>query len=75
MEELPTKCTLRFISLFYANSLLHVLALLGHPKGDSQVVHYITVVDGCPIVAGLLVVHTASNMETQTKIYKKYKNI
>jgi hypothetical protein len=52
MEKLPTKCTLSFISLFYANSLLHVSVLLGHPQGDSQVLHYIIAVDGCPIVAG-----------------------
>jgi hypothetical protein len=39
---------------FYANSLLHVSALLGHLQGDFQVVHYITAVDGCPIVAGYL---------------------
>jgi hypothetical protein len=43
-----------FISLFYANSLLCVSALLGHPEGDSEVVHSITAVDGCPIVAGYL---------------------
>jgi hypothetical protein len=43
---------IKFNSLFYANSLLHVSALLGHPQGDSQVVHYITAVDDCPIVAG-----------------------
>jgi hypothetical protein len=49
---------IKFISLFYANSLLHVSALLGHPEGDSQVVHYTTAVDGCPIVAGILVVPT-----------------
>jgi hypothetical protein len=69
MEKLPTKWTLRFSSLFYINPLQHVSALLGHPQGDSLVVHYITEVDGCLIVAGFLVVHTASNMETQTKIY------
>jgi hypothetical protein len=32
--------------------------VLGHPQEDSQVVHYITAVGGCPIVAGFLVVHT-----------------
>jgi hypothetical protein len=52
MEKLPTKCTLSLISLFYANSLLHVSALLGHPQGDSEAVHCITAVDGCPTVAG-----------------------
>jgi hypothetical protein len=52
--EITKKCTLGFISLFYANSLLHVSALLGHPQGDSQIVHYITAVDVCPIVAGYL---------------------
>lgn len=35
---------IKFNSLFYANSLLHVSALLGHSRGDSQVVHYITAV-------------------------------
>jgi hypothetical protein len=29
---------INFVSLFYANSRLHVSALLGHPQGDSQVV-------------------------------------
>jgi hypothetical protein len=52
--KLPTKCTLSFISLFYANSLVHVSALLGHPQGDSQVVHCIAAVGGCLIVAGYL---------------------
>jgi hypothetical protein len=64
MEKLQTKCTLSVISLFYANPLLHVSAILGHHQGDSQVVHYITAVDGCAVVAGFLVVHTATNMET-----------
>jgi hypothetical protein len=36
----------------YANSLLNVPAFLGHPLGDSQAVHCIITVDGCPIVAG-----------------------
>jgi hypothetical protein len=60
VEKLPTKCTITFISLFYAASLLRVSALLGHPQGDSQVVHYITAVGGCPIVAGFLVVHSCN---------------
>jgi hypothetical protein len=58
MEKLPTKCTLSFISLFYANSFLCVSGRLGHPQGYSQVVHYITAVDGCPVGAGFLVVHS-----------------
>jgi hypothetical protein len=64
MTKLPTECTLSFISLFYANSIPHVSAHLGHPQGDSQVAHYIKATDGCPTVAGFFVVHTASNMET-----------
>jgi hypothetical protein len=47
-----------FTTLVYANSLLHVSVLLGHPQGRSQVVHSITAVDGFPIVAGFLAVHT-----------------
>jgi hypothetical protein len=35
---------IKFISLFYANSLLHVSALLSHRQGDFQVVHCITAV-------------------------------
>jgi hypothetical protein len=62
--NITNKMHIKFISLFYVNSLLHVSALLGHPQGDSQAVHYITAVDGCPIVAGFLVVHSASNVET-----------
>jgi hypothetical protein len=53
MEKISTKCTLSFISLFYANSLLHVSALLGHPQGDAQAVSYITAVEGYPVVAGV----------------------
>jgi hypothetical protein len=45
---------IKFMSLFYANSLLHVSSLLGNPQGDSQVVHYITAVDGCRIVVRIL---------------------
>jgi hypothetical protein len=39
------KTHIKFISLFYAYSLLHVSTLLGHPQGDSQVVHYIIAVE------------------------------
>jgi hypothetical protein len=67
MEKLPIKCTLSFISLFYANSLLHVLALLGHPQGDSQVVHCITVVGGCTIVAGDIVYYLSISMRLAQK--------
>jgi hypothetical protein len=74
VEKLPTKCTPSFISLFYANSFLHVSTLLGHPQADS-LVHCITAVDGCPIAAGFLVVHTASNMETREKICKRILKI
>jgi hypothetical protein len=42
-RKITKKCKL-FYFLFYANSLLHVSALLGHSRGDSQVVHYITAV-------------------------------
>jgi hypothetical protein len=47
--ENTSNCTLGFNAVcFYASSLLHVSALLGHPQGDSQVVHYTIAVDGCP---------------------------
>jgi hypothetical protein len=32
--EVTNKCTISFVSLFCANSLLHLSALLGHPQGD-----------------------------------------
>jgi hypothetical protein len=51
---------------------LHVSALLGHPQGDSEVVHYITAVDGCPIVASHLV-HT-SNLCMCVRVCIKQKN-
>jgi hypothetical protein len=56
--KITNKMHTKFVPLFYSNSLLHVLALRDHPQEDSQVVHYITAVDGSPIVAGFLVVHT-----------------
>jgi hypothetical protein len=74
MEKLQTKCTLSFISPFYANSLLHVSALLRHPQADSHVVRYITAVDGRPIVVRFLVVHTR-NLCTCVCVLGRFKNL
>jgi hypothetical protein len=45
--KITNKMNNKCIYLFHANSLLHVSARLGHPQGDSQVVHYITAVYHC----------------------------
>jgi hypothetical protein len=55
--KISNKTHIKFHFLFYADSLLHVSALLGHSQGDFQVVHYIAAVYGCPIVAAFLVAH------------------
>jgi hypothetical protein len=36
--KIINKMRIKFISLFYVNSLLHVSALLGDPQGDSSIV-------------------------------------